>query len=216
MVQPEEHPAGGSAHEAAAGRGDAGPARENPTRRGAAGPARDNPTGHGQAPRRGSVAEGGEGGARPSTTLPPGAGAGFELLEHTADVGIRARGAILEEAFEQATLGLAEVQGAPAPGPEKQLSGRGEAVAVQVSASDPGGLLVDWLNEVLWLTETRRAAVAGVQVERVGDGTASGWVVLASGRPAPDGSFVKAVTYHRLRVEPDPDGGWLVEVYLDV
>jgi Archease protein family (MTH1598/TM1083) len=41
--------------------------------------------------------------------------AGFELLEHTADVGIRARGATLEEAFEQATLGLAEVMGALAP-----------------------------------------------------------------------------------------------------
>ena len=144
-----------------------------------------------------------------STTPPTGDGAGFELLEHTADVGIRARGATLEEAFEQATLGLVEVQGAPAPG-------AGEPVAVQVSAPDPGGLLVDWLNEVLWLTETRGAGVAGVRVERVGDGTASGAVVLASGGPAPDGTFVKAVTYHRLRVEPDPAGGWLVEVYLDV
>jgi SHS2 domain-containing protein len=69
---------------------------------------------------------------------------------------------------------------------------------------------------VLWLAETRQAAVAGVRVERVGDGTAAGEVVLASGGPAPDGTFVKAVTYHRLRVEPDPDGGWLIEVYLDV
>ena len=146
-----------------------------------------------------------------STTPPAGAGAGFELLEHTADVGIRARGATLEEAFEQATLGLAEVQGALAPGPDP-----GEAVAVRVSAADPGGLLVDWLNEVLWLTETRRAGMAGVRVERVGDGTASGSVVLSSGGPAPDGTFVKAVTYHRLRVEPNPGGGWLVEVYLDV
>jgi SHS2 domain-containing protein len=42
---------------------------------------------------------------------------GFELLEHTADVGIRARGATLAEAFEQATLGLAEVLGAMRPGP---------------------------------------------------------------------------------------------------
>ena len=134
--------------------------------------------------------------------------AGFELLEHTADIGVRARGATLEEAFEQATLGLAEVQGALAPGP-------GDPVPVEVSAADPGGLLVDWLNEVLWLTETRRAGVAGVRVERVGDGTASGAVVLSSG-PAPDGTFVKAVTYHRLRVEPNPGGGWLVEVYLDV
>jgi SHS2 domain-containing protein len=151
-----------------------------------------------------------------STTPPAGVRAGFELLEHTADVGIRARGATLEGAFEQATLGLAEVQGAPAPGPEEPAREAREAVAVEVSAADPGGLLVDWLNEVLWLTETRRAGVAGVRVERVGDGTASGSVVLSSGGPAPDGTFVKAVTYHRLRVEPNPGGGWLVEVYLDV
>jgi SHS2 domain-containing protein len=140
-------------------------------------------------------------------------GGGFELLEHTADVGIRARGATLEAAFEHATEGLAEVLGARRPG---GASGPGETVAVEVSAPDPGGLLVDWLNEVLWLREVRQAVVAGVKVERVGDGAAAGSVVLAGGGPAPDGTFVKAVTYHRLRVEPDPDGGWLAEVYLDV
>jgi SHS2 domain-containing protein len=151
-------------------------------------------------------------GAGPPAPGPAGrrgdGGAGYELLEHTADVGIRARGASLEAAFEQATEALAEVLGALAPGP-------GAGVAVEVAAPDPGGLLVDWLNEVLWLLEVRRAALAGVRVDRVGDGTATGWVVLAGG-PAPDGTFVKAATYHRLRVEPDPRGGWLIEVFLDV
>jgi SHS2 domain-containing protein len=159
--------------------------------------------------------------------------AGFELLEHTADVGIRARGATLEEAFEQATLGLAEVLGALMPGGSGgppgwspgESGGPGEAVAVEVSAPDPGGLLVDWLNEVLWLREVRQAWLAGVQVDRAGDGAAAGSVTLSSEGPAsedgsrdpaPDGTFVKAVTYHRLRVEPDPAGGWLIEVYLDV
>jgi protein archease len=172
---------------------------------------------------------------------PAGAGTaagGFELLEHTADVGIRAWGPTLEAAFEQATLGLAEVLGAYRPGP-------GEAEPVQVSAGDLGGLLVDWLNEVLWLREVRQAAVAGVRVERVavgraaetaagggdggtggdggdeggghpGDGLARGAVAFAAGGPGVAGTFVKAVTYHRLRVERDPGGGWLVEVYLDV
>ena len=144
----------------------------------------------------------------------------FELLEHTADVGIRAHGATLEEAFEQATRGLAEVLGALEP--EGRSGGPGELVAVEVSAADPGGLLVDWLNEVLWLRETRDAWLAGVQVDRVGEGAAVGSVSFTSkgpaeeGDPAPDGTFVKAVTYHRLRVEPDPAGGWLIEVYLDV
>jgi len=137
---------------------------------------------------------------------------GFELLEHTADVGIRAWAGSLEEAFERATEGLAEVLGALRPG----APGPGDPVPVEVTADDLGGLLVDWLNEVVWLREVRQAALAGVEVERVGDGVARGTVALASGGPAPDGTFVKAVTYHRLRVEPDPGGGWLVEVYLDV
>jgi SHS2 domain-containing protein len=174
---------------------------------------------------------------------PPDPGGGFELLEHTADVGIRARGGSLEEVFEHATEGLAEVMGALRPegsggppgwspgesggageppgwspggseGPGE--TGPGEPVAVEVSAGDPGGLLVDWLNEVLWLREVRQAVVTGVRVERVGDGVASGEVVLAAGGPGPDGTLVKAVTYHRLRVEADPGGGWLAEVYLDV
>ena len=134
---------------------------------------------------------------------------GFELLEHTADVGIRARGATLEEAFEQATLGLAEVLGALRPG-------SGEQVAVEVSAGDPGALLVDWLNEVLWLHETRgHAAIAAVRVERVTGDRAAGSVTFSSTDPPADGTFVKAVTYHRLRVGRDADG-WLAEVYLDV
>ena len=148
---------------------------------------------------------------------------GFELLEHTADVGIRAWAATLEEAFEHATEGLAEVLGTLAPGgsggppgwPPGE-SGPGGPVAVEVTAPDPGGLLVDWLNEVLWLLEVSQAGLAAVRVERVGDGVASGSVELAPGGPDPDGTFVKAVTYHRLRVEPDPGGGWLLEVYLDV
>ncbi|HEY6706279.1 MAG TPA: archease [Actinomycetota bacterium] len=141
---------------------------------------------------------------------------GYELLEHTADVGIRASGPTLEAAFEQATEGLADVLGALAPEWSPGGSGPGEAVVVRVAADDPGGLLVDWLNEVLWLREVRQAKVAGVRVERVGDGTAAGRVAFSGDGPAPDGTFVKAVTYHRLRVEPDPGGGWLIEVYLDV
>jgi SHS2 domain-containing protein len=140
---------------------------------------------------------------------------GFELLEHTADVGIRARGATLEEVFEHATEGLAEVLGAWRPGAAAG-TGAAEIVAVRVSAADPGGLLVDWLNEVLWLREVRAAVLAGVWVERVGEDTAAGSVVLDGGGPPLDGTFVKAVTYHRLRVEADPAGGWLAEVYLDV
>jgi SHS2 domain-containing protein len=134
--------------------------------------------------------------------------AGFELLEHTADIGIRARGPTLEEAFEQATLGLAEVLGVWRPGP-------GERVEIALEGDDPGGLLVDWLNEVLYLHEVREAALGGVQVQRVADRRVDGRVVLVAGAGAPEGISVKAATWHHLRVARER-GGWLVEVYLDV
>ena len=44
---------------------------------------------------------------------------------------------------------------------------------------------------------------------------AAGSVTFSSTDPPADGTFVKAVTYHRLRVGRDADG-WLAEVYLDV
>lgn len=135
--------------------------------------------------------------------------AGFELLEHTADLGIRARGATLEELFEQATTGLAEVLGAWRPG-------RGETapVPVAVEAADLGGLLVDWLNEIVYLQEVRGSSLAAVELERVGEGRAAGSVTLAPRTPS-GGTYVKAVTYHQLRIE-QRQGGWLAEVYLDV
>ncbi len=133
--------------------------------------------------------------------------AGYELLEHTADLGLRARGATLEELFEQATVGLAEVLGAWRPGP-------GESVAVVVDAIDLGGLLVDWLNEVVYLQEVRGGSLGAIRVERISEGRAAGEIVLRS-QPPSGGTYVKAVTYHQLRVERWA-GGWLAEVYLDV
>lgn len=148
--------------------------------------------------------------------------AGFEVLDHTADIGLRARGASLPELFEQATLGLAEVLGARWP--ERAGEAGVQDVPVEVEAPDLGGLLVDWLEEVLYLHEVRRAGIAAVRVEQVteepdaaGVTRAKGAVMLVPAGDEPfDGIEVKAVTYHRLTVERDPGGGWLAEVYLDV
>ena len=138
----------------------------------------------------------------------PAGGAGFELLEHTADVGIRARGPSLQAVFEQATRGLAEVLGAWRPGP-------GEPAVLAVGPAGHGGVGVVWVQEVVWVHEARHAALAGVRVDRAGEDGAAGRITLASPGGPFDGTPVKAVTYHPLRVAPD-GAGWLAEVYLDV
>jgi SHS2 domain-containing protein len=134
---------------------------------------------------------------------------GYEVLEHTADVGVRATGPTLEEVFEQATRGLAAIIGA-------WRSDGGERVQVDVEADDLGGLLVDWLSEILYLHDARDVVITGLRVTHVGDGHARGWVTLEPrGDRILEGTQVKAVTYHQLAVEPMAEG-WRATVFFDV
>jgi SHS2 domain-containing protein len=134
----------------------------------------------------------------------------FEILEHTADVGLRVRARTLEECFQVATWGLASIMGID------EANGEGETVEVDVRAGDIAALLADWLSEVLYVHEARDAAITSVEVRSVAGGRAEGAVILRSlGDRAPQGTQVKAVTYHQLRVAETPEG-CEAQVYFDV
>ena len=135
--------------------------------------------------------------------------AGFELLEHTADVGIRAFGEGLEEAFAQAALGLAELMGVRVPGP-------GERRLLRVEGEDEEDLLVGFLNELLYLHETELAGFAQVRALRVSERAVEAEIELVPLREPGSGVAVKAATYHQVAVERRPDGTVEVRVYVDV
>jgi SHS2 domain-containing protein len=140
---------------------------------------------------------------------PVGVVGGYEILEHTADVGVRARGATLEECFAQAARGLLSIIGIDRPGP-------GERVEIELASYDLGALLVDWLSEIIYLHDSRDAVVSGVSVDRVSPTGMSGSVTLAHrGGAEVEGVQVKAVTYHQLEVIQTPDG-FIARVYFDV
>lgn len=133
---------------------------------------------------------------------------GFEIIEHTADVGVRAWGATLEECFEQAALGVLAINGA-------FEAGAGDAVPVSLDANDVGGLLVDWVSEVLYLHESRDSVVTAIELSRVDEESLTGKVSLKPRHGDIAGTAVKAVTYHRLSVAPTTDG-WEATFYVDV
>lgn len=134
---------------------------------------------------------------------------GYELLEHTADLGIRAWGPTMPEAFEQATHALAEIMGLRVPGP-------GGRDVLRVSADDHGGLLVALLNELLWIHEARSVGFVEVDVIGLSETDLVAEVESAPAPETPDGLHVKAATYHQLAVERGPDGVVEARVYLDV
>jgi SHS2 domain-containing protein len=134
----------------------------------------------------------------------------YRLLEHTADMGIEVFGESLVDLFVEAGRGLREMIST-----EAKTQGREER-AIEVAGEDEGELLVNWLNEILFLFETGFFPV-DFTVSAIEGGRVRGSV---SGEPFdperhPVEREVKAVTYHQLNVE-QTDEGWKVTVFVDL
>lgn len=135
----------------------------------------------------------------------------YQLLEHTADMGIEARAATLDALFVGAARGLQEVlfdQACPTDGDHR--------LQVELQAEDAEELLVAWLGEILFMVEQRGFCPAFFLIEEIDRQRLKGSVV---GRYQQEGCRpqreVKAVTYHLLRVL-HRDNRWQAQVYLDL
>lgn len=136
---------------------------------------------------------------------------GFEVLEHPADIGFRAFASTLPELYASAALAMLSIAGDPeAAAPREQYR-------LSMLSSDRDGLMVDWLNEVLYWYDGKLVAFHDFRVESLSDNRID---AVGLGEPRhPERHrarlIVKAVTYHQLKIE-ERGGLWLAEVYLDV
>jgi SHS2 domain-containing protein len=149
---------------------------------------------------------------RTATQSAGGAAAGrYELFEHSADVGVRGRGATVEQAFEQAALALTAALTDP-----KRVAAR-EAVAVSCEAPDLELLLVDWLNSIVYEMATRGMCFGryAVRIEGVRLAATAWGEPLDPARHEP-AVEVKGATYTALRVAREADGSWLAQCVIDV
>lgn len=135
----------------------------------------------------------------------------FEILDHTADIGLIIYGEDLKALFEHAgeaffhlITDLKRVRQRE----ERRVELRGEGLE---------GLMVDWLNELLYLHEVESLLFKGFRVEYVGE---NGLKAVATGELFQEGVHVikrgvKAVTHHQIQVKKG-DGGWRAQVIVDL
>lgn len=135
----------------------------------------------------------------------------FEVLEHTAETGLRVEAPTLPALFADLGAGLFSLI------TDSESVHRAWTWEVEISSDDLPSLVVDWLNELLFLHARDGALVAEIHVHDVSPthlrATAHGEPFDAQRHPR--GIEVKAATYHQLRVEP-ADNGWVAVVYLDI
>ncbi len=135
----------------------------------------------------------------------------IEFFEHTADLGLRARAASLNDLFAEAARALFSAV----------VEDLGTVVAfqrvnVRVAGGDKEFLLFDWLKALLYHFDAERLLFSHFDVKVDGDGLEG----AAWGEPMDPARHemnheVKAITLHGLKVEQTADG-WLAEVIVDI
>lgn len=143
---------------------------------------------------------------------------GWSFLDHTGDLGLEIEAPDPATLFTEALCGFTDCL-TPIESVGKETTRR-----VKLTAAGLDLLLVDWLQEALFLfdTESLVFSAAEVELDRVA-GDAAGEVGLCSrlyGEPLdparhPVKAPVKAVTYHALKVTRE-DGVWRARVVLDL
>ena len=135
----------------------------------------------------------------------------YELIDHTADVGVKAYGKTLSEAYENAAKGMFDIIT-----DSSEIENIGQ-YNIELEAPDLEQLLVDWLSELLFLNSAKNIVFGFFKVELDDKNNKLSAKVFGekfdiSKHKA--GAEIKAVTYHMVEVKNKKP--FFVQVLFDI
>jgi len=133
----------------------------------------------------------------------------YDFIEHTADVGIKAYGNSLSEAFENAAVGMFDIIT-----DNSKIKKIGQ-YNINLESSDLEQLLVDWLSELLFLNTAKNLVFCKFKV-KIQNNTLSAQIFGEEYDTSKHkiGVEIKAVTYHM--VEVNNKQPYYVQVLFDI
>jgi len=131
----------------------------------------------------------------------------YEILEHISDLKIRAFGRTKEEVFSNMLLGMCGNQ------KTKVLPGKVKR-EIKISSPELSSLLVDFLSEILYLTQVNKEVYSEVNFKKFTDTELK--AELVGQKVERFGEDIKGVTYHSLDIHQKKDGTWQAIVLFDI
>ncbi len=132
----------------------------------------------------------------------------FEEIPHTADWSFRAFGRDRRELFENAAHAIFALQGAVSREDTRETTRD-----VDIQGIDYESLLVNWLNELLFLQEQNHEVYHRFAISRL---TPTELIAQIAGKPRGKmDKIIKAATFHNLKIEQTKEG-WQATLVLDV
>ncbi len=138
----------------------------------------------------------------------------FEVIEHTADMGIKAYGKDLSELFTNAAYGMASLI------TDLEKVNPKDAENIALKAENKEELLVSWLNEIIYLSASKGRIFSKFEVSEIDDRHLKAKIFgeeFDIDRHQIETEF-KAATYHRLKISNSnlPEGVLQAEIIFDI
>lgn len=135
----------------------------------------------------------------------------FEEIDATADLGIIAYGEDLKNLFSNAAEGLMSLMA------DIESITESESISINITAKDREGLLIKWLNEIIFFKDTKGFLGKRFNINYLTDNSLKADIHGEIYDPEKHEllSGVKAATYHNLKIEKVRET-WQVRIIFDV
>ena len=135
----------------------------------------------------------------------------YRIIEHTADTGFEIKGATKEALFEAAALAFFDIMW------EYVAPHESKPETIEVKGSDLKELMVNFLEEFLYLYDAKGLICRDLKVQRVSDTEirATAWLQQFNKDLDHELLGVKAVTYHQLYLG-EKNRQWTARIFLDI
>ena len=135
----------------------------------------------------------------------------YELIEHTADIGIKVKGVDLKDLFKNTASAMFDIIA-------QRIENRGqrtEKINIKLKSDDREQLFINWLNELLSLSATKELIFSDFQIHKLDRNNLDATLIGRAIKGYKVNTEIKAATYHELKLKQDKSG-WEAEVIFDV
>lgn len=141
----------------------------------------------------------------------------FELVDHTADIGLKIYGKTKEELFINAARGMFYLVTGSLVTPinDKSLT---KYYTIESQASNITDLIVNWLNDLLYIHVTEFVIFDDYIIHNMTEEmiTAQAEAIKIKDSPNQVLQEIKAVTYHNLCIYQNQNGRWVANIVFDI
>jgi SHS2 domain-containing protein len=135
----------------------------------------------------------------------------YELIEHTADIGIRVKAKTLKDLFKNAALAMFEII---AQKQEAKIT-KSQKIKIKQKADNQDELFINWLNELLSLSATKELIFSDFRISKLNEKNLEATAIGERMKNYKVNTEIKAATYCELELK-ESKSGWEAEVIFDV